>query len=439
MAGKWMASIMASLMFVAIGAGIATGVIRLPHQGFVEDVFEREVSATTEAQAQRRRRGGGARRQRARVPRGGVRRQRARVPRAQKRRAQKRRAQKRRAAKPKRGKRKQVGKAKRKAKPAKKAERKLQPVKKGKQAKKDKRKLKPVKKQADKKSKKPTKESRAGRGDFKRCPNPPCRCEDYGLVGPWGNCREPSKKPNLKPVPWIGLAPTAPFFLPGKTVDPKDLKKYDPKPPTFGKIEEPPAPPCDPELMRPVKLTYCPEMESYIPIIEPIVRMPQGPLSKLAQFKARKLDACLRYNRIRKLRKQCDRRCQDPRCSADGKKFDMCEAVRRPNREYFIWGEIFYYTSLRDVFFDNKWPAEIWTGLGGGWGWVWRKRMVFGQPEKSDLLFDKAFDWAGMKVLQYFFDPETVDPGGTPPGGEGLTRMGMRRAYMDNEGYRAVN
>src|SRR5262249_38750238 len=87
--------------------------------------------------------------------------------------------------------------------------------------------------------------------------------------------------------------------------------------------------------------------------VGPIGPMPAGAADtrslevRHAQFEAFKSDAMRRIREIAVLRDQC--REKRPSCSANGLAYDEREALRRRDRQYFIWGEAAYYIPWSDA------------------------------------------------------------------------------------------
>ena len=133
---------------------------------------------------------------------------------------------------------------------------------------------------------------------------------------------------------------------------------------------------------------------------------------KVTEYDARKSDVFRRLIEQTRLRDEC--RARSAACSADGKAYDEREAIRRRDRQYFLWGEASYYIRFNDLLKDP--PPEMAHEIGslGGikaWPYGW-------------LLGDKF----------YFFVKEITNYGSTRPGGEGYAKQGLQKALNDNQG-----
>ncbi len=130
-------------------------------------------------------------------------------------------------------------------------------------------------------------------------------------------------------------------------------------------------------------------------------------------YEARKSDVFRRLIEQTRLRDECRER--SAACSTDGKAYDEREAIRRRDRQYFLWGEASYYIGFKDLLKDP--PPEMAHEIGslGGikaWPYGW-------------LLGDKF----------YFFVKEITNYGSTRPGGEGYAKQGLQKALNDNQGF----
>ncbi len=130
------------------------------------------------------------------------------------------------------------------------------------------------------------------------------------------------------------------------------------------------------------------------------------------EYEARKSDVFRRLIEQTRLRDECRER--SAACSTDGKAYDEREAIRRRDRQYFLWGEASYYIRFNDLLKDP--PPEMAHEIGslGGikaWPYGW-------------LLGDKF----------YFFVKEITNYGSTRPGGEGYAKQGLQKALNDNQG-----
>lgn len=110
-----------------------------------------------------------------------------------------------------------------------------------------------------------------------------------------------------------------------------------------------------------------------------------------------------------KLRDEC--RAGSAACSTDGKAFDEREANRRRDRQYFLWGEASYYIRFEDMLTDP--PPEMAHEIGTLGG---------------------IKIWAMEGDEFYFFVKEVTGYGSTGRGGQGATKMGLRKAIKDNQG-----
>ena len=128
-------------------------------------------------------------------------------------------------------------------------------------------------------------------------------------------------------------------------------------------------------------------------------------------YEARKEDVFRRLVRQSQLRDEC--RAGSAACSTDGKAFDEREANRRRDRQYFLWGEASYYIRLEDM--DTRVPPEM-------------------AHEVENLGGVKLWAMGGDKV--YFYIKEKTGYGSTKLGGQGVTKMGLRKAIRDNEGLK---
>jgi hypothetical protein len=143
---------------------------------------------------------------------------------------------------------------------------------------------------------------------------------------------------------------------------------------------------------------------------------PMSPGSNLEVMRARfakfKSDVFAQMREIAKLRDQC--REKNPSCSADGLAYDEHEALRRRDRQYFIWGEAGYYIPWSDALVPV--PPELKNEMGDLGG---IKLFAYG--------LDRFYIYVIKGYLHY---------GSTPMGGQGAAALGYKRAYADNDGYK---
>lgn len=129
----------------------------------------------------------------------------------------------------------------------------------------------------------------------------------------------------------------------------------------------------------------------------------------VAEYEARKADVFRRLREQSKLRDEC--RAKLPACSTDGRAYDEREAIRRRDRQYFLWGEASYYI-----------PWEIP-----------RDRRTLG------LTAIKTWPY-GAETIYIWWKRDVMEYGSTPPGGHGAGRLGLQKAINDNEsGNPSVN
>lgn len=410
MARKWLTSIMASLIFVAIGAGIKSGVIRLP----LQDVFQSEVTATSEAQARderrRRGRGGGGVGFGITIDLGKI------LSQSKK---KKRKAKKRRRRKPE--------KRKARRKPEKKHE---------------KRKVVeeipelPIQKFAVGTAVAAWKLSAA-------CP--------VGGEGVQVSCIPADAELVCKKGMWT--CECNPGFQP--VYDNTGSLKNCSKAPT-GEYKQPPT-----EQSHPIEafpgLINGPDFKSY--------------KKKLVEYGRRKNAIIEKLYLIHELRKECDIpldeygrrqpfRLWNPACSKDGKgPYDPKEAIRRRNEQYCYWGRASYYipwATIMDEMPSDRGPP----GLGGGtWArvklWAHGGDKLYNIVKKWTKDFDTVLDYlapgpegkwqcwdipfVGFKCARGMDESQgrsIINFSSTPPGGDGIAQECLDKEWQENQGWR---
>ena len=131
---------------------------------------------------------------------------------------------------------------------------------------------------------------------------------------------------------------------------------------------------------------------------------------KIAEYEARKADVFRRMIEQSKLRDEC--RKQLPACSTDGKAYDKGEAIKRRDRQYFLWGEASYYVPWTDLLKDP--PPEMTHEIG-----------TLGAIKTWPYGGEQFYTWLKRDIIKY---------GSTPPGGEGYAKQGLEKAINDNQG-----
>lgn len=127
-----------------------------------------------------------------------------------------------------------------------------------------------------------------------------------------------------------------------------------------------------------------------------------------AEYEARKADVFRRMIEQSKLRDEC--RARLPACSTDGRAYDEREAIRRRDRQYFLWGEASYYIPWTDLLRDP--PPEMAHEIGS-WGGI------------------KSFPHGG-ETFYIWLKRDVIEYGSTPPGGDGYATQGLQKAINDN-------
>lgn len=133
---------------------------------------------------------------------------------------------------------------------------------------------------------------------------------------------------------------------------------------------------------------------------------------KRAKFERLKSDAFRQIREIAVLRDQC--REKRSSCSANGLAYDEREALRRRDRQYFIWGEVAYYIPSSDALVAT--PPELKHEMG-----------TLGGVK----LFGYGADWFYIYVIKGY-----VHYGSTPIGGQGAAALGYKKAFADNNGFK---